>query len=380
MDKKKIIRLSTVPVSLNVFCKDLLKDLSEEYEIVAVSSPGKDLDEVGKREGVRTIAVLIERRISPFKDLKTLFTLRKIFRKERPDMVHSITPKAGLLGMMAAKMAGVKVRVHTFTGLVFPSAIGLKRKILKFTDKMTCRCATHVIPEGHGVKKDLINNKITKKPLKVLGYGNIRGIDFGYYTISDEVKTAAKEFEDRSKFTFLFVGRIVRDKGVEELVEAFCRLKAENNEIRLLLVGGYDDGIDPVSESTRKKIEQTEGIFFNDFASDVRPFYAASDCFVLPSYREGFPNSVLEAGAMGLPCIVTNINGANEIIAEKENGLIVPPQDADSLYLAMKWIAEDKELYNKLKSNAKPMIESRFDRNFVWSCLKDFYREVLKDV
>ncbi|MBP5692300.1 MAG: glycosyltransferase family 4 protein [Bacteroidales bacterium] len=380
MEKKKIIRLTTVPLSLNVFCKDLLKELSKDYEVVAVSSPGKDLEEVAQREGVRTIAIPIERRMSPFKDLKTLFSLIKIFKKEKPAMIHSMTPKAGLLGMMAAKFAGVKVRIHTFTGLVFPSATGIKRRILKFTDKLTCKYATRVIPEGKGVMKDLLENKVTKKPLKVLGNGNVRGVDMNYYCLGDEVKAKAGNLRKDDVFTFLFVGRVVADKGINELVEAFSKLYDEKPNIRLLLVGGFEEGVDPVSEKTKDLILNHEGISLYGWKDDVREFYAASDCFVLPSYREGFPNSVLEAGAMGKPCIVTDINGANEIIVEGENGLIVPPKNAEAIYSAMKRIFEDKDLYNKLQMNARPMVESRFERGYVWSCLKDCYKEELKDV
>lgn len=377
--RKKIIRISTIPTSLNVFCKDLLKDLSADYDVVAVSSPGKPLDQLEKREGVRTIAVPMERRMSLFKDLKALISLVRVFRKERPDLVHSITPKAGLLGMMAARLAGVKVRVHTFTGLVFPTATGLKRRILKATDRMTCRCATHIIPEGEGVKRDLEKGRVTKKPMKILGFGNVRGIDLDWYARTPEVMEKAGEFARKDVFTFIFIGRIAKDKGVEELVAAFLKLLGDRKDVRLLLAGEWEF-TDPVSPQTESFLKNTEEINWVGSVPDVRPYLAASDCLVLPSYREGFPNSVIEAGALGLPCVVTDINGANEIIAEGENGLIVPAKDSASLYSAMKLIAEDKELYSKLKEAARPMVASRYERGFVWSCLKAFYKEALKDV
>ena len=165
---KRIVRAATIGLSLNAFCRGLLRELTEEgYEVVALSSSDADLRQVGEREGVRTIGVPMERRISPLKDLVSLVRLIRVLRKEKPDMVHSMTPKAGLLCMMAAKMAGVPVRVHTFTGLVWPTSTGLIRQILIWTDKLTCACATHVIPEGEGVKQDL-QRCITRKPLKVL--------------------------------------------------------------------------------------------------------------------------------------------------------------------------------------------------------------------
>ena len=192
----RIIRTSTVPVSLNTFCRGFLKDLQENegYEVLVVSSPGKDLEEISEREGVKTYSVPMERHISPIKDLKSLWQLIKVFLKEKPDMVHSITPKAGLLSMIAAWVCRVPVRLHTFTGLVFPTATGFKQKILILTDRITCACATHISPEGEGVKHDLIEYNITKKPLKVLGYGNIRGIDLDYYNPDlPELKEKAEE-------------------------------------------------------------------------------------------------------------------------------------------------------------------------------------------
>ncbi len=146
--------------SLNTFCRGLLRQLQQEegMEVVAVASPGKEMADMEQREGIRTIGVEMERRMSPLKDLRSLWRLYRVFRRERPAMVHSITPKAGLLSMMAAWMARVPVRLHTFTGLVFPTATGLQRRILMMTDRLTCACATHIVPEGEGVKNDLINN------------------------------------------------------------------------------------------------------------------------------------------------------------------------------------------------------------------------------
>ena len=171
--KRKIIRIATVPQSLDLLLRGQLKMLSETYEVVAVSSPGQNLDEVARREGVRTVAVPMERHIAPLKDLVSLFRLIRLFRKEKPWMVHSITPKAGLLAMMAACICGVPVRIHMFTGLVFPTSKGLKRRILMTTDRLTCACATLVNPEGQGVKRDLERFHITSKPMRIIGNGRL---------------------------------------------------------------------------------------------------------------------------------------------------------------------------------------------------------------
>lgn len=374
---KTLIRITTIPISLKVFCQGLLGELADEYKVVAISTPGEDLEDVGRNEGVWTIGVPMERHISLFKDAKSLFRMIRVFRRLKPDMIHSMTPKAGLISMMAGWWTGVPVRIHTFTGLVWPTSKGLKRWVLKMTDRITCACATHVIPEGEGVKSDLISGHITKKPLRVLGYGNVRGIDLNYYDRTPSVMTAAEEIRRPGKFTFVFVGRIVRDKGINELVEAFVRLNEKYPDTRLLLVGRYEDSLDPISSAAKDEIEQNGRIEALGPQSDVRPYYAAADCFVFPSYREGFPNTVIEAGAMGLASIVTDINGSREIIENGVNGLIIPSKDSDALYDAMEKMLTEDSLRSELASRARSYVASRFEQGFVRQCLKDFYHEVL---
>lgn len=366
---KKILRATTVGMSLNIFCKELLSELKEEgYEIVALSSPDSDLKELGEREGVRTIGVQMERRVNPWKDFISLMKLIRVMRKEKPDMVHSMTPKAGLLCMIAAWLVGVPVRLHTFTGLVWPTASGLSRRILILTDKITCACATHIIPEGDGVKRDL-QRCITSKPMEVLGYGNIRGVNLNYWR-----KTAERQ---EGPLTFIFVGRIVREKGMNELVEAFVKLNQEYPKTRLLLVGPYENDLDPVSSKTKNLIETCPSIEAVGSQKDVRPFYEQSDVLVFPSYREGFPNVVIEAGAMELPSIVTDINGSREIIAHGENGVIVPPQDEHALWEALKWMVEHPMERKSMAEKARPMVANRYEEGFVRKCLKDYYRKIL---
>lgn len=372
VQRKKIIRSSTVATSLETFCKGLLKELSEKYEVVAVSSPDDTLDLVGRREGVKTVGVPMERHIAPLSDLKSLWKMVGVMRRERPWMVHSMTPKAGLMSMIAGWLTGVPVRVHTYTGLVFPTATGLTQKILILTDRILCRCATHIIPEGQGVKRDLQRYRITRKPMRVLANGNVRGIDLNHYDRTPEVMAEARKIADPDKVTYVFVGRIVGDKGVNELVEAFTRLNAEHHDTRLILVGRQEAALDPVSPATLGRIKSNPSILAVGEQKDVRPWLAASDIGVLSSYREGFPNSVIESGAMGLPSIVTDINGANEIIIPGENGLIVPPRDADALYRAMKLLYDDKPLRDRLASRSRDL-SRRYDQTIVRQALYDFY-------
>lgn len=376
----KIIRATTVPMSLEAFCKGMLKELSEKYDVLVISSPGEELGRIEINEGVRAVAVPMERHISICKDIVSLFRLYHVFRREKPDMVHSMTPKAGLLCMIAAKAAKVPYRVHTFTGLVFPTATGIKRKILMLTDRLTCSCATHIIPEGEGVKNDLLNNGITKKNLRVLGYGNVRGVDMNYYSRRPEVIDIInqKRLKDQNKFTFIFVGRIVRDKGINELCRAFNSISGLYST-RLLLVGPFENNLDPISEEAKQIIESNPNIepLGGKNGNELLAYYAASDCFVFPSYREGFPNTVLEAGAMGLPSIVTDINGSREIIENKINGIIIPSKNETELYNAMLFMMNDAEARESMANNARGMIASRYEQSFVRKCLYDFYDEII---
>lgn len=374
----KIIRACTVSMSLG-FVEGMLPDLKKKYEVVLLSSPGPEMEAIAEKEGVKTIAVPMERHISLKKDVVSLFKLIKVFRRERPQMVHSMTPKAGLLCMVAAWLTRVPVRVHTFTGLVFPTAQGLKQKILMLTDAITCACATHIIPEGEGVKADLQNNGITKKPMKILGYGNVRGIDMTRFSRRESIMRMAENLRDSDVFTFLFVGRIVRDKGINELVAAFNRLNEEFPKTRLWLVGHYENELDPISISSQEIINESQNIntLGTILGDELIAYYAASDCFVFPSYREGFPNTVIEAGAMDLPCIVTNINGSREIISQGENGIIIPSKNEEQLYKAMKQMITDENSRKKMTGNARKMIADRFEQSFVRQCLYDYYDEIL---
>ena len=380
-ERKKIIRACTASKSISLI-EEVLPKLKQQYDVLLLSSPGPGLNAAYAKYGVKGFAINMERHISIFKDFMSLLRLIKLFRKEKPHMIHSITPKAGLLCMAAAWLTRVPVRIHTFTGLIWPTATGYIRSILMATDKLTCTFATHVIPEGEGVKNDLLTYGITKKPLEVLGYGNVKGVDLKRFSRRPEVMEIVEQMKKTSqKFTFLFVGRIVGDKGINELVAAFNRLNQEMPNSRLILLGAYEDRLDPLSEDTRWLIETHLNIEFVGMKKDdvLVAYYTAADCFVHPSYREGFPNVVLEAGAMGVPCIVTDINGSREIIREGVNGVIIPSKDEQALYDAMLRMMTDNEARQHMADNARRMIVERFDNNYVQQCLLDFYEKVLND-
>lgn len=388
--KIKLIRCSTISLTLSSFVETSIKHLMSRYDLVLLSSPDQNLEKLGLKFNIKTIGVLMQRRMSPVQDLRSLLNLIKVFHKEKPYMVHSMTPKAGLLCMLAAWITRVPRRVHTFTGLVWPTATGLSRKILMATDWLTCACATHIIPEGKGVMKDL--QHISHKPMKVLGFGNVRGVDLDYWRKTNASSNKLREIKRDDVFTFIFVGRIVRDKGINELIAAFDKLSYEY-KVRLLLVGTFEDALDPVAVSTKKIIEVNSSIEYlgPQYGTDLLACYAASDCLVFPSYREGFPNTVLEAGAMELPSIVTDINGSREIIVCRneentspirdmklcDNGIIIPPRNEDFLYKAMEEVFKNDNVRAMMASQAREMVATRFEQSFVQKCLLDFYEEII---
>ncbi|WP_172918656.1 glycosyltransferase family 4 protein [Capnocytophaga canis] len=377
MNRIKLFRITTVPISLKMLLKGQHRFMSDNgFEVVGVSSFGKELGEVSEDEGIRTVAIEMSRQIIPLQDLKSLWKMWNFLRKEKPQIVHSITPKAGLLSMLAAKMAGVPIRIHTFTGLIFPSKKGMMQKLLIQMDRLLCWAATHVYPEGEGVKKDLIKYRITSKPLKVIANGNVNGINTEHFSpesISDQEKQELKKTLNiqPDDFVFIFVGRLVCDKGINELITAFSELRLPDT--KLLLVGGEEKDLDPLQTKTIQEIERNKNIIAVGFQKDVRPYFAISDCLAFPSYREGFPNVVMQAGAMGLPSIVSDINGCNEIIAEGENGCIIPSKSVEELKLAMKKMREDKSLYHSLQQNSRRMIVERYQQEAVWKALLEEY-------
>ena len=372
----KLFRLNTIDWSLGML-RGQLRFLNQEFEVVAVANDSGILKEVAEREGVRTIGVPMHRAISIAADCRSLVALYKLFRRERPYIVHSNTPKASLLSMVAAWAARVPHRIYLVTGLRFETTHGILRFILKTMERITCLCATKVIPEGDGVKATLLREHITRKPLQKIHHGNINGIDLEHFARTPEVMQRATEIRNGSEdLTFIFIGRMVRDKGINELVAAFDRLNREMPATKLLLVGKFEEELDPVLPETKQIIENNPKIEFAGYQSDVRPFLVASDVAVLPSYREGFPNVVIQAGAMGLAQIVTDINGCNEVVIEGQNGVIIPKQNEQALYDAMRRLATDRELTARMAASARELIATRYRQEDVWAELLKMYKSL----
>jgi glycosyltransferase involved in cell wall biosynthesis len=376
-----------VPLSLKILLKGQHRFMSEHFDVIGVSSPGKELDEVKKDEEIDVIAIDMSRKITPIKDIKSLWSTYRFLRKEKPQIVHTHTPKAGIVGMLAARMAGVPHRLHTVAGLPLMEVTGMKRQVLDLVEKLTYASATQVYPNSKGLSDYIIEHKYADKyKLKVIGNGSSNGIDTSFFSpehVSEDQKTFLKnELKiENTDFVFVFVGRLVGDKGINELIKAFSALNKQENQQRskLLLVGPLEQELDPLYPDTLNEIENNPDIVSVGFQKDVRPYFAISDVLVFPSYREGFPNVVMQAGAMELPSIVSDINGCNEIIVENENGVIVPVKDSESLREEMEKMISDKDYYQTLKKNARPMIEDRFEQSVIWNAILSEYKKLIKE-
>ena len=375
--KKKLIRITTIPISLKILLADQLRFMNRYFEVIGVSSQGSELKEVEQKEGVRTIALDMSRKITPIKDTLSLIKMIVLFLKERPYIVHTHTPKAGIVGMLAAWITRVPHRLHTVAGLPVMEATGKKKKVLLFVEKLTYFCATKVYPNSKGLKTYILEHHLTKpNKLKVIGYGSSNGIDSDYFKRDKDIISRSIDIKHHynldGRFVFSFVGRIVKDKGINELLSVFDKMSKEFSSISLLLVGTFEEYLDPISDISKKILIENKNVIQIGFQKDIRPFLAASDCFVLPTYREGFPNVVLQACSMELPCIVTDINGCNEIIENNKNGIIVKPKNEEELYFAMKSFLEDKTLAQRLSKNTREEIVKRYDR-------KEFFQYLLKE-
>ena len=380
----KILRVVTSSISFKLIDGQAQFMQQQGYQVITASGSPFPKDGIPQLKGVRFIPQPhLVRPISVKEDLFALRDMIWLIRKERPDIIHSHTPKAGLMGMLAGWLCRVPIRIHTVAGLPLLVHSRFKRKVLNLVERITYRCATYVYPNSHKLRDTIISLRLASPDkLRVIGDGSSNGINVQHFC----KELLAEELVDpiRKKvggdFTFVFVGRIVRDKGIGELVEAFTRLQQEHPEARLLLVGNFEQELDPLPEDVYHTIQSHPAIYCAGWQNDVRPWFAVADALAFPSYREGFPNVVMQAGAMGLPCVVSDINGCNEIIIEGENGLIIPSHDAVALYQAMKRMIEDKALYMHCQQNARSLIASRYKQEDVWQATLETYRSLAEDV
>lgn len=380
----KLLRITTVPISLQLLLGGQFRYMKDKgYDVYTISADGPEVNEVLK-EGVEHIAVPFTRKITPFRDLMCLFQLIRIISSLHPDIVHTHTPKAGLLGMLAAWICRTPVRIHTVAGLPLMVTSGFRRRVLMFTEKITYACAHRVYPNSEGLKKFVLEELKTPAPkVKVIGKGSSNGIDTVAFTPSLELKQKAKEIRKQhgigeDDIVFSFVGRVVRDKGVVELVEAFKALNSSqdfhvNGNMYVIIVGPFEEDLDPLPEEVVSFLRTDKHVVLAGFQSDVRPWIMASDVFVFPSYREGFPNVVMQSCLLEVPCIVSDINGCNEIVSSGTTGLIVPAKDVKSLATAMKQLVGDMKMRQTFGRAAREFVATNFGRDYVWESIRREY-------
>lgn len=380
--RNKLIRITTVPISLDKLLEGQLRFMTSEYDVIAVSSDKAYLEKIGTKETVATFPLEMTRKITPLQDFLAVVKLYFFLKKTKPFIVHTHTPKAGVVGMLASRMAGVPHRLHTVAGLPLLEATGLKRRLLDFVEKITYASATHVYPNSYGLLEIIKqNNYCEASKLKVIGNGSSNGIATSYFnpdlfTLEQKAALRTSVGIDEADFVFIFVGRLVKDKGINELISAFKKLDQEKTNVKLLLVGAYETDLDPLQNETIATIGSVSSIITVGYQNDVRPYFAISNALVFPSYREGFPNVVLQAGAMQLPAIVTDINGCNEIIKNAVNGIIIPVKNESAIYEAMFLLCSDATNYAALKANARQMIVCSFEQNVVWHALLEEYKSI----
>ena len=378
---KKFFITTTIPTTLGFF-KGNLGYLSEWFDVCAISSQAENLRAVGEREGVRTYCIPMERPIALIKDFICLFKFILFFFKERPYVVHGNTPKASMLSMVSAWITRVPVRIYMCHGLRYQGTQGKMRKLLMLMEKLTSACATEVICVSNGVRDTFAKDGICPKSTSVvLGAGSATGLDIEHFN-PDIVESNVMRTElglSKDDFVFIFVGRIVGDKGINEMVAAFNRLSEEYRHAHLVLIGNEELEQNPIAEDSRNVIQSNKRIHAIGRRSDVRPYLKDADAFVFPSYREGFGMVLIEANAMGTPAISSDIIGCNEIIIEGENGTLIPSRDEESLYIKMKdWLLHPDEV-RQMSCMCRKSIVKRFDRTNVWKLYRDEYLRLIDE-
>ena len=379
---EKLIRITTVPISIEKLLENQPKHFSKFFDITIVSSDKSELEKLGKKQGVKTFCLPLTRKITPFKDIIAILKLYFFLKREKPKIVHSHTPKAGFVGMTASFFAGVPIRMHTVAGLPLMERKFIKKKVLIFIERLTYLFASNVYSNSKKLMEYILSKKFcSERKIKTLANGSSNGIDTKYFSDNISLKSKNKLLNTlkilKNDFVFCYVGRVVKDKGINELVSAFNELNLKSRNCKLIIVGKIENETNPVSKSTMGIIKKNKNILLIGFKNDVRPYLSIGNCFVFPSYREGFPNVLMQAGAMDLPCIATNINGCNEIIQDNINGFLIPPKNIDALVKAMQKIM-DKKLIIKLSKNCRLMVKEKYDQKFFWEKLLIEYNNLIK--
>jgi glycosyltransferase involved in cell wall biosynthesis len=378
---RRLVHVLSVADSL-VFIDDVVRRAAARgFEVTVVTSPDERLDAFGRRLGVRTVGVALPRRISPIGDWLALDALRRLFERLRPDVVHAGTPKGGLLGTLAAQAAGVPVRLFQMRGLASVTARGPLRGVLHATERLSCRAATRVLCQSPSLRQQAIALGLVEPERSEVVLGGSNGVDLERFALARHAD-AGRELRRRlgigeGDLVFAFVGRLVRDKGVPELMDAFERLTSSGDRRVQLLVAGPFEARDPVPDDVRRRLEGHAAVHLLGPVDEPAPVYAAADVVVLPSHREGFPNVPLEAAAMQRPVITTDVPGCVDAVVHGVTGWVVCAGDATALSQAMIEAAADEMERARRGTAGRARVERDFDRQRLADAFVDVYeREI----
>ncbi|HEX2845636.1 MAG TPA: glycosyltransferase family 4 protein [Chitinophagaceae bacterium] len=380
----KLVRITTTTLSLKYLLRNQMRFMKQHgFDVIMISSDGPEKEDVVKNEGCSHQVINMTRKITPFADLRSLWKLYRVLKKEKPDIVHSHTPKAGLLAMLAARMAGIKVRVHTVAGLRFMTTTGLTRKLLVAMEKLTMRSATDIWPNSFSLRDYMISNKLARPSrLEVVGMGSSNGIDLERFhddvLKKEEIERVKKLIQYDEQHTYLLtVGRIVHDKGIDELVKAFNEVYKKNNHLRLLLVGTFEDELDPVTPESRALLQSHPGIILAGWNEGVEYFMHIADMLIHPSHREGFPNVLLQAGAMKCPIICSRIEGNVDIVEHEKTGLIFETKNAAQLQQKIEQALADPRGMRQYADQLLQKVKAHFSQPAVHGYLLEKYNYLL---
>lgn len=381
-DPVKIIHISTIDLSLRYLLLNQLQFLQAAgYDVISISAEGPEVPVI-EAAGIRHRAVPLTRKVSPITDLRALWQLVRLLRQERPTIVHGHTPKAELLGQLAARLARVPVVVDTFRGIYYrPDMHSLWRRLFILMARVAASCADGVLSQSREAMEMAIREGICP-PEKIKPLGN--GIDIERFDrrrlSSNRLAALRRELGlTTSEVVVGFVGRLVREKGILELMEAAKIVRREVSVVRFLLIGPLDEAkADALTPAIATEHGLADVCVFTGQRNDIPELLALMDVFVLPSHRESFPRSPLEASAMGVPCVVTDIPGCREAVEHERNGLLVPPGDVQALVAALLRLLTDPDLARRLGKIGRRIAEERFDERLVFAKVKAEYERLLR--
>jgi glycosyltransferase involved in cell wall biosynthesis len=379
-----LIHITTVPETLG-FCRGQIGYMKERgFDVQAVSSPGKLLEETGAREGIPVYAVDLTRRITPLKDLLSLLKMYRLFTFLKPTIVHGHTPKGGLIAVVAARLARVPVVIYTIHGLPFITAKGIKRQLLRWSETLACRLADRVFAVSQANKRTAVAQGFCPKDkIQILGSGSCNGVEgeerFNPQKLAPGIREELRNsYRINSDALVLgYIGRIVRDKGIATLEEAWQSLRRKYPTLYLLMVG-QEEPQDPLPATLMQRLQSDPRVILTGRVGNPIPCYAAMDIVVLPTYREGFPIVPLEAAAMKVPVVATNVDGCSEAVMDGLTGLLVPPRDPQALAAAIERLILDPELRHQMGQAGRQRVLQKFRPEVIWKALYENYLELLK--